>query len=657
MRRWTQPDPGRLVVALVGAASLARLTTGGAPWRGVVVATLVAYTAVTLSTRRIARSWSLIIGVLAAALASVWLAVPAATRDGLPTATTFRTLDHGLKAIGPIHLPITGGPGVVLLCSLVAGMAAAATKALPGLFGFVPSLVLLAGSTVAHPSDGAALLAVLLAAGMTMAIGTADGRVSALACAATTAAVAVAVVAVSIANEPAGAVGGGKALVGVPPTAISLVSRLTALEVRDPDLVMFTAKTPVPTYWQVAVLSVLTGQTWGPDSAVSAVLSGRHAVPTPMAKPTGPTFSVTVSIANFSSRLLPIPPSTVRVSPGTLTSVGAVAPLLSQAGQRYDATATIPDATTSSGATASPEDTALPILSPAITALAGSITASAPTPLDKAEALTDWFRSPSFHYSLRPTRADLTSFLLTTRTGSCEQFAGAFAVLARSVGLPTRVAVGFATGVRNAAGRTVVRGMDAHVWPQVLFAGTWLSFEPTPALPSGELTPPGVIGVTAVGAPNPIGSITTPSSVPPLSFPPPPTGSAAPRVGSSPFWWWFAVGVAGTLALVGVALRTLGRRRRRRLPGGELATAWNRVDRALDRTPMARPRWRTPAVHARMLAADAKRPDFDTALGDLEWLATHLEEHIYGGIVDDSVTRQAHEVSERIVTALKAVTT
>lgn len=651
-------DPGRLVVALVAAASLARLTTGGVPWRGALVAALVGYTAVLLSSRHVARSWSLIIGVLAAALASVWLSVPTATRYGLPTATTFRTLDHGLKAIGPIHLPIAGGPGVVFLCSVVAGVAGAATRAFPGLFGFLPGLVLLAGSTVALPSDGAALLAVLLAASMTTAIGTADGRVGTLACAATTAAVAIAVLAVGIANEPAGAAGGGDAVVGVPPTAISLVSRLTALEVRDPDLVMFTASTPVPTYWQVAVLTVLSGQTWGPDSTVSAVLSGRRVVPTPVANPNGPTFRVTVSIANFASRLLPVPPSTQHLSSGTLTSVGAVAPSLSEAGQHYSATATIPVATTSSEATASPEDTLLPILPPAITTLARSITASAPTPLDKAEALTDWFRSPSFRYSLRPTRADLTSFLLTTRTGSCEQFAGAFAVLARSVGLPTRLAVGFATGVRNAAGRTVVRGRDAHVWPQVLIGGTWLSFEPTPALPSGELTPPGVIGFTAVGTPNPTGPITIPSSVPPHAFPPPATGSRPPRVQSSPFWWWFAIGIAGTLALAGLAIRIVGRRRRRRPPEDELATAWEKVDRALDRTPMARPRWRTPAVHARMLETDARRPGFDTVVGDLEWLATHLEAHIYGGISpDDSVTQQAHEASERIVTALKETTT
>jgi hypothetical protein len=53
--------------------------------------------------------------------------------------------------------------------------------------------------------------------------------------------------------------------------------------------------------------------------------------------------------------------------------------------------------------------------------------------------------------------------------------------MARSIGLPTRVAVGFTTGTPDNAGTYHVSTRDAHAWPEVDFAGLgWLRFEPTP---------------------------------------------------------------------------------------------------------------------------------------------------------------------------------
>ncbi len=137
-----------------------------------------------------------------------------------------------------------------------------------------------------------------------------------------------------------------------------------------------------------------------------------------------------------------------------------------------------------------------------------AITGGQTSPLDKAEALTDFFRSGEFHYKIDATQPGgvdpLVAFLTRTRTGSCEEFAGAFAVLAREAGLTARVAVGFTPG-RTVNGVTVIRGSDAHAWPQVLIGATWVSFEPTPQLPSGELTPPGVLGPAGLGHANPTG--------------------------------------------------------------------------------------------------------------------------------------------------------
>ena len=60
---------------------------------------------------------------------------------------------------------------------------------------------------------------------------------------------------------------------------------------------------------------------------------------------------------------------------------------------------------------------------------------------------------------------------------------------ARASALRRGVAIGFIPGLAS-DGVTVVRGRDAHAWPQVVIGGSWVSFEPTPQLPSGEISPP-----------------------------------------------------------------------------------------------------------------------------------------------------------------------
>ncbi len=114
----------------------------------------------------------------------------------------------------------------------------------------------------------------------------------------------------------------------------------------------------------------------------------------------------------------------------------------------------------------------------------------------QALALQNWFRT-HFRYSLdvRPGHGTdaLAAFLdpLGSRSGYCEQFAGAYAALARSLGLPARVAVGFTPGEEDVddPGTFIVRGINAHAWPELYFAGVgWVPFEPTPGrgLPGAE---------------------------------------------------------------------------------------------------------------------------------------------------------------------------
>jgi protein-glutamine gamma-glutamyltransferase len=76
----------------------------------------------------------------------------------------------------------------------------------------------------------------------------------------------------------------------------------------------------------------------------------------------------------------------------------------------------------------------------------------------------------------------LVDFLLRDHAGYCQHFAGAAALLLRLAGVPSRVVVGFATGVPEPGGRYNVRDVDAHAWIEVYFQGYgWVAFNPTPA--------------------------------------------------------------------------------------------------------------------------------------------------------------------------------
>ena len=118
------------------------------------------------------------------------------------------------------------------------------------------------------------------------------------------------------------------------------------------------------------------------------------------------------------------------------------------------------------------------------------ITSDARSDYHRALQLQDYFRlDGGFRYDLQVHAAggveSLEAFLFEVRAGYCQQFASAYAAMARSIGLPTRVAVGFTWGdwdsERGVDGAYVVRGEHAHAWPEVFFAGTgWVRFEPTP---------------------------------------------------------------------------------------------------------------------------------------------------------------------------------
>jgi transglutaminase-like putative cysteine protease len=236
-------------------------------------------------------------------------------------------------------------------------------------------------------------------------------------------------------------------------------------------------------------------------------------------------------------------------------------------------------------------DTQLPrgLVSDKVAELTHQLTDGTAKPYDKALALQSFFQSNAFvydttvNYSSSPDA--LAAFVLQERRGFCEQFAAAFAEMARYVGLPTRIAVGYQTGTPQGTGSWVVHGADAHAWPEVWLGSKigWYAFEPTkgkndPATGQGAAatTPATTPSATT---PNSAGSATpttvpqsapnTPQSVPnSINVPPPPASKHAHSGLTSALTVLLVlIGLAllGALIFVGwLVFRSVERTRRRR---------------------------------------------------------------------------------------------
>jgi transglutaminase-like putative cysteine protease len=239
----------------------------------------------------------------------------------------------------------------------------------------------------------------------------------------------------------------------------------------------------------------------------------------------------------------------------------------------------------------------------ALAPLAQIVTEGDSTAIEKAQSIQAWLgTSGVFSYTLNATpvstAAGLASFLETTRRGYCQQFAVAMAVLARLVGIPSRVVVGYTSGTQQKDGSWQVTTHDAHEWPELYFAGSgWLRFEPTPAGANGQgtATAPSYSKLqTTAGSngssgtfPNLPGTAATPSAsgIPAgLRNDIPPTGEGGlggtlpSQAGGLTPWQIFGLVIAGLLAVAIIApsaARLVIRRRRwsRARRGGDAALA------------------------------------------------------------------------------------
>jgi transglutaminase-like putative cysteine protease len=248
-------------------------------------------------------------------------------------------------------------------------------------------------------------------------------------------------------------------------------------------------------------------------------------------------------------------------------------------------------------------------ISPTVRNYANEVTRDEPTKFQKAVALQNWFRD-NFTYDdtvqSGDSADDLAAFLNPAnggRRGYCQQFAASMAVMARYLGIPARVAVGFLAPDKTGPDTYVYSAHDMHAWPELYFAGAgWVRFEPTPAGRAGDVPSYTTQPVTVI---NP-----SPSAINQPSTDVPSKGSASAGTeerrqqgaltgdakNSSFPWLRVLAGIALVVLLVLVAIGPglVRRRRRDRRRGGGPEEAWAELrDTAIDlRVPW--PQDRTP---------------------------------------------------------------
>jgi transglutaminase-like putative cysteine protease len=294
-----------------------------------------------------------------------------------------------------------------------------------------------------------------------------------------------------------GAAGNGPAL----DPFISISAQLSG----DQRVDLFKVQTSYPQYWQLYVLDQFDGEGWrssDPDGTEGGQIV--NVSPPPPDSETKTSYNFTILSGFDSGHVLPmpeqiIPPANLIDAAGDLDVTWD--PYLERAfveggldeGLEYTFRSRIvvptPEeldhvqdlAPVQYGRwTELPED-----LDPRFEQIAQEWTADAASAYDKVFAIQRHFHSNGFTYNSDVDVADdedaLLTFLTQTKTGFCQQYAAAMAVLVRELGIPARVVVGYRAGTLQDDGTYLVQSTDAHAWVEVFFEGYgWLPFEPTP---------------------------------------------------------------------------------------------------------------------------------------------------------------------------------
>ncbi|MEV7405447.1 DUF3488 and transglutaminase-like domain-containing protein [Streptomyces sp. NPDC091267] len=117
---------------------------------------------------------------------------------------------------------------------------------------------------------------------------------------------------------------------------------------------------------------------------------------------------------------------------------------------------------------------------------ADKVTKGAGNAYERAVKLQNYFASEGgFAYDTSVnsgTGSAAIGRFLKDKRGFCVHFSFTMAAMARTLGIPARVAVGFTPGTVQSDGSSSVGLRDAHAWPELYFEGVgWTRFEPTPS--------------------------------------------------------------------------------------------------------------------------------------------------------------------------------
>ncbi len=406
--------------------------------------------------------------------------------------------------------------------------------------------------------------------------------------------------------------GSGNAAVGFPDPNTQLSQELHSAQ--PSNVLAYTTSTTSPDYLQIYTFDRLTDSGWRMFEQPESLAPVSPRLPAP------PGLTATSSLARVSTTItlgrgvsqdeygaLPVPyPATTVAANGSLRADKSTLMVFDSnvqlAGLKYTVTslAQTPPEQQLNAAPPPPADITAHYLSTpsaydSLRNLAVSVVqrAGAKTQFQDAVALQNWLaNSGSFKYTLKaPTVVDadgLTKFLKVTKKGYCQQFSFAMAVMARLLGIPSRIAYGFTSGQPVSGNSWLVTTHDAHAWPELYFQGSgWLRFEPTPNGPAGQGTAfsptysLGLANPSSTGQPQ-----TTPSTAPTtaqqgLKGIPPNLrnlflnqggvgGPVTAKAGTVSPWEIFGLVVAGLVVLAavapGCARRVIRRRRWRRLP-------------------------------------------------------------------------------------------
>ena len=307
------------------------------------------------------------------------------------------------------------------------------------------------------------------------------------------------------------------------------------------DTQVMTVAESSPYYMRTITYDSYTGHGWAStDGTQRTIAAGERIFPgstpeRPVATEGFVTETVTIEIQNSVGRNVFTPgfpeaaftPVVMR-QPGGLPLLGSLesaVPL--DPGRGYQVTAVISHVTEAmlagAGADYPPEVSAMYLGINGVTdrtkELARSIVqaSGATDPYHEAKALATYLQTnPRFHYAVvgslpSDPSQDLVDFFLFDpkgQTGYCEYYATAMAVMARSLGLPARVAVGYAPGERVKTGVYEYRQLNAHAWAEIYFPGYgWQIFEATKTItpldrPSGAGVVPPVVTPGSSGVDN-----------------------------------------------------------------------------------------------------------------------------------------------------------